>query len=81
VLWIVEFSDRVTFSWRLLARNSGVVSHTTDMRQYFLFLLNKQPFLNRQGKPGDFSGFCETGFGFRNKGCAIVGLGTENVLN
>jgi hypothetical protein len=44
------------------------------------FRLNKPPFLNRQGKPGDFPGFSKTGFGVGNKGRAIVRLGTEDVL-
>jgi hypothetical protein len=60
VLWTVECSDGVSFCWHLLARNSGIVCHT--MRQYFLFRLDKQPLLNRPGKPGGFPGFRETGF-------------------
>jgi hypothetical protein len=79
VLWTVEFSDGDSFCWHLFVRNSGVDSH--NMRQYFLFRLDKPPFLNRQEKPGDFPGFCKTGFGFRKKNCTIVGLRTQDVLN
>jgi hypothetical protein len=54
--------------------------YEVDWENNYLFCLIKPPFLNRQGKLGDFPDLAKLVSDFRNKSCAIVKLGTKDVL-
>jgi hypothetical protein len=42
--------------------------------------LTSRHFKTDKERRENFPGFCETGFWVENKGCAIVSLGTEELL-